>query len=106
MDRRHEKSTGHYDTREELEAAIRTRYAQSLTYSEIAEQVGVSEGTVYRVAKEVPDGGHKTLEIRHREKDMYLRFKLNELWVPRDVCTCELDPTITCIAHPHREVAK
>ena len=88
-DRRNEKITGNYHTREELETAVKRWFMDGVTYADISSRVGVSEGTVHRILKDTPDGRHMTAEQRDRMQDAPLRYQLHDLWLAPDLTHLE-----------------
>jgi predicted transcriptional regulator len=72
------QTNGVYETREEMEQAIKDFREEGRTTTDIAELVGVSQGTVCRLLRgwgtKPKDGNHFTPE------DSVLRAKLNQLW--------------------------
>jgi len=81
LDRRLERATGNYTTREQLVDAINGLRKRGMTHQSIAESVGVTQSTVTRVI----NGDTGTYVPVHREVDELPSRKLDRLWKPTDV---------------------
>lgn len=85
MDKRNEKCTGNFGTREELEEVVRDLNSQGLPHAAVSKRTGVSFATVRRIIR-----GEDTPEIKYALErdwaaDAPLRNKLNKLWNTRSL---------------------
>ena len=80
MDRRTEKCTGNFSTREDLEEAIREAVKEGLTYAQAGDATGVSFATVRRIISGKEEPAIKYADEREWAAGADLRNKLNSLW--------------------------
>ena len=81
LDRRLERATGNYATREQLVDAIAGKLRQGMSHKAIGEAVGVHPSTVSRIVA----GDDPAYKPIHREVDELPSRRVNRLWKPTDV---------------------